>query len=178
MWRRLTINSVTHLRSTLFVVTLLAVGVLTGASAVQAADRVDPIPASVGPAGRAGFYINPSAPGLDAARVQAIVQRSIARWGDGYLGLTTAVPGVADGISVVGVTTLPTGLLGLATTRSSTATIPAPATQNCVPAPRELSDTARRENRRLTARLRRDTLVGRSVNGSRPSTSHCFSPWS
>jgi len=114
------INTFTHLR-TLLVVTLLAAGVLAGASAAKAADRADPIPASVGPAGRAGFYINPSAPGLDSARVQAIIQRSIARWGDGYLGLTTAVPGVADGLSVVGVTTLPTGLLGLATTRSSTA---------------------------------------------------------
>lgn len=142
---------------------VVAVASIAFAGPAQAADRSDPIPAAVGPPGGIGFYVNPSAPGLDPARVQSIIQRSLARWGDTFLGLTGATPGASDGLNVIGVASLPTGTLGLAQSSSRNTTTPVAPSQSCVPTPREPSDTVRRADIRPTVRLRRDSLVGRRV---------------
>jgi hypothetical protein len=132
---------------------------VTAAGPVAAADRSDPIPATVGPPGGVGFYVNPDAAGLDAARVQEILVRSLARWGDRYLGLTTAEPGADDAINVIGIAALPEGLLGLAQTRTPPTTRPVPASTFCAPAPGEKSDTVRRSTRSVRVLLRRDVAV-------------------
>jgi hypothetical protein len=133
-------------------------GLLLPAGDALAADRSDPIPPSVGPPGAIGFYVNPAVPGLDPARVASIAQQSLARWGDTYLGLTTATPGVVDGLNVIGAADLAPELLGQMQARSNGASVAAPARQTCVPAQRELGDTVRRVNRVLRAKLRRDVL--------------------
>jgi hypothetical protein len=144
-------------------------GLLLAAPA-QAADHTDAIPATVGPPGGIGFYFNPSVVGLNpaasaanAARVQAVVLRSLARWGDSYLGLTTAAPGTADGVNVIGVGPLDDGVLGLTQTRSTDATAPVAASQSCVPTAREPTSTAIRDDRTITAHLHRDSFVGRRL---------------
>lgn len=137
----------------------LAVAVLLPAGSAPAADRSDPIPPSVGPSGGLGFYLNPTTPpGLDPGRVAAIVQRSLARWGNAYLGTTTAVPGVADGLNVVGLTDLPPEYLGLMQSQSDSTTVPVAPRLTCAGVGRELGDSVRRTNRVLRATLRRDVL--------------------
>ena len=126
------------------------------AGPVRAADRSDAIPATVGPPGGVGFYVNPNAAGLDSARVQEILRRSLARWGDTYLGLTDALPGADDAINVIGVTALPDGLLGLARTRTPQTVRTVPARTVCAPTPGAIGDTVRRSKRLVIARLRRD----------------------
>ena len=154
--RALLAGRVTKLRRLL---ACLAVAPLLPVGSALAADRSDPIPPSVGPAGGLGFHLNPTTPpGLDAARVAAIVQRSLARWGNTYLGTTTAAPGVADGLNVVGLTDLPAEYLGLMQSRSSSTTVPVAARQTCTGVGREVGDTVRRTNRVLRASLRRDVL--------------------
>jgi len=141
----------------------LAAALFLFAGPARAADRSDPIPASVGPPGGVGFYVNPSAPGLDPARVQEIIQRSLQRWGDTFLGLTTATPGVVDGTNVIGVGTLQSGVLGVTQTRSPLTVTPVEPTRSCVPTRRELTDTVTRRNRALRVSLRRDAITGRRV---------------
>ena len=141
----------------------LAAALSLFAGSARAADRSDPIPASVGPPGGVGFYVNPSAPGLDPARVQEIVLRSLQRWGDTFLGLTTAQPGAIDGTNVIGVGTLPSGALGVTQTRSPQTVTPVAATRSCVPTQRELTDKVTRRNRALRVSLRRDAIVGRRL---------------
>ncbi|MEA2181832.1 MAG: hypothetical protein QOF69_1017 [Solirubrobacteraceae bacterium] len=147
------------------VVTLLAAGtiLLAATDAARGADRTDPIPSTVGPPGGVGFYVNPSAPGWNATRVQEIIRRSLARWGDTYLGTTTNAPGVADGQNVIGVATLPAGTLGLSQSRSTQTTTSIAATRTCVASAREPSDTVVRRNRSRTVRLRRDRVVAGHV---------------
>ena len=130
---------------------------------VRAADRSDAIPVTVGPPGGVGFYVNPNAAGLDSARVQEILRRSLARWGDTYLGLTDALPGADDAINVIGVTALPDGLLGLAQTRTPQTTRTVPASTVCAPTPGAVGDTVRRSKRLVIALLRRDVALGGSV---------------
>lgn len=108
---------------------------LAAAGSAAAADRRDPIPPTVGPPGGAGFYVNPNAAGLDPARVQEILRRSLERWGNTFLGFTDAQPGVDDAISVIGVAPLPDGLLGLAQARTTLTTTAVPATTRCAPTP-------------------------------------------
>ncbi len=129
----------------------------------RAADRSDPIPATVGPPGGVGFYANPAAPGLDPARVQEILVRSLVRWGNTYLGPTNSAPGVEDGVSVIGVTALPDGLLGLAQVRTDERTIRTPAHTVCARVPRRTGDTVRRTNRSLRILLRHDVVVDGAV---------------
>ena len=145
---------------------LVAASLLLVASAgpVRAADRSDAIPVTVGPPGGVGFYVNPDAAGLDPARVQEILVRSLVRWGNTYLGLTNAAPGADDAINVIGVAALPEGLLGLAQSRTPQTTRSVPASTACARTPGEVSDTVRRSRRSLSARLRRDVVGAGTVS--------------
>jgi hypothetical protein len=136
---------------------------VAAAGPVRAADRSDAIPVTVGPPGGVGFYVNPDAAGLEPARVQEILVRSLVRWGNTYLGLTTAVPGADDAINVIGVTALPDGLLGLAQTRTPPITRPVPASTVCARTSGETSDTVRRSTRSVRVLLRRDVAVAGTV---------------
>ncbi len=144
---------------------LVAAGLLLAALAgpARAADRSDAIPPTVGPPGGVGFYVNPDAAGLDPARVQEILRRSLVRWGNVYLGLTDAAPGADDGINVIGVSALPDGLLGIAQTRTPQTTRSVPASTFCARMPGATSDTVRRSTRAQTALLRRDAAIGGTV---------------
>ena len=144
---------------------LVAAGLWLAAPAgpARAADRSDAIPVTVGPPGGVGFYVNPEAAGLDPARVQEILRRSLVRWGNVYLGLTDAAPGADDGVNVIGVSALPDGLLGLAQARTPPSTRSVPASTVCARTPTATSDTVRRSTRSQTALLRRDAAIGGSV---------------
>ncbi len=146
-----------------FVLVAASLLALASAGPVRAADRSDAIPVTVGPPGGVGFYVNPDAAGLDPARVQEILRRSLVRWGNTYLGLTDALPGADDDINVIGVAALPEGLLGLARSRTPQTTRSVPASTVCARTPGQVSDTVRRSLRSLPALLRRDVVVAGAV---------------
>jgi hypothetical protein len=146
-----------------FVLVAASLLAVTSAGPSRAADRSDAIPATVGPPGGVGFYFNPDAAGLDPVRVQEILRRSLARWGDTYLGLTAAAPGDDDGLNVIGVAPLPEGLLGLTQSRTPQTTRTIPASTFCARTPGEVSDTVRRSRWSLPALLRRDVVVAGAV---------------
>jgi hypothetical protein len=115
---------------------LLAIAVVTfgaGAVAASAADQIDPLYPGVGPAGGLSFYVNPTVPaGYDADRYLAVVQRSLARWGDTYLGLTTTPPGTGDDVNVIGFSAgLPDFVTGLHQLRTRSVLTTTPGARTC-----------------------------------------------
>lgn len=138
--------------------------VLTGnapAALAQGLDRADPIPASTGPAVPGSWYLNPSVPGnVDQARWIALVQRSVQRWGATYAGTTGASPSAADGLNVIGFTNgLPSGVLGMTTTRDAVEQIEQPAQQACTTEIVKTTDDAvTRIHKKTTLLLRRDRI--------------------
>jgi hypothetical protein len=153
---------------------------LSSTSLAAAADRGDPVPASVGPPGGVAFYVDatnvPAA--VDKARWLALVQRTLARWGDTYLGTTTLRAGNADGANVVGFGTLPADVLGVARTWARTSLKPVfPRLADCIDVADGTTAYAARGTRTVTLRLRADRVAGgrvvrrtRSVRVERPTS--------
>jgi hypothetical protein len=137
---------------------LLATG---PAWAAEGTDREDPIPAAVGPGNVRGFYVNPDVPpGYDSQRWLALVQRDLRRWGDPFLGTTTASPAAhSDGQNTIGFSFLAEGQLGLTTMTDNGLPRSLSRVEPCSTS--EVSgtaDTVGTTVRRVRVRLRRDVI--------------------
>jgi hypothetical protein len=140
----------------------VAAALAAGASpAVAQTDRDDPIPASVGPGNIHGFYVNPQTPpGVDPARWLALAQRVLRRWGDTYLGQTTASPANhTDRQSTLGFSALGANFLGLTSGNDFSTTQTLERVDQCstvdVPGTDDAHDT---KVTRKRFRLRRDLI--------------------
>lgn len=127
-----------------------------GAAPAGAVDPTDALYPGVGPAGGIAFYVNPNVPaGYDPARYLAVVERSLARWGDSYAGLTDRAPGELDEVNVIGFSdTLAAGVGGLHRLATRSVATTEPGARTC---------TTVRVRRRVTIRVRKRVTVRRVV---------------
>lgn len=109
------------------------------AAPAHAADRTDPIPASVGPRDFRAYYVNDAAnlpEGVDGARWLSVARRSLERWGGTYLGTTTASPdAIGDGLNVIGFSTALAGTQAVGRNQKLKSGLQSGGGDECTPAP-------------------------------------------
>ena len=144
-----------------FLAVAAAAALVVAPAAFGQTDREDAIPASVGPGNVRGFYVNPTTPpGVDPGRWMALVQRTLRRWGDTFLGPTnTSAAAHTDRQSTIGFTALGSGQLGRTSGQDLAFTRTLPRTDQCSSVDvGGTDDTVTQNVVRKKFRLRRDII--------------------